>query len=454
MPTGIVNELEELTKKINEFLEQKKLFDIKRLVNDLHPADVAELMTFFDRNDQVVLFRLLKKDMAIAVFEQLDFERQENLLNSFTDDKVSEILNFMSPDDRTELLDELPAKVVKKLLYLLNPDQRNMASFLLGYRENSAGRIMNPGYIDLKENYTITQALERIRKLSPPEDMIYTAYVTDIQRHLIGTITLRDLILSPPEKKVTEIMDTDVVFVSTDDDQELVARNIQKYDLLSLPVVDHEQRLVGVVTVDDAIDIIEEEATEDIHRLAAIQTTEDEYLHSTVSQKVRNRILWLVALLLGGMVTSLIIQNQSALIQTVVSLSFFIPALINTGGNVGSQSTTIMVRGIALNQVDSRNIFKIALKESLVGSILGGLLGLVGFFRVILLRESSTIGVIVGFSIWVVVFVSNLIGIILPLFLKKMKFDPALSATPVITTIVDMIGVFLYFQIARIFIGF
>ncbi|OQA61359.1 MAG: Magnesium transporter MgtE [Candidatus Atribacteria bacterium ADurb.Bin276] len=454
MPTGIVNELEELTKKINEFLEQKKLFDIKRLVNDLHPADVAELMTFFDRNDQVVLFRLLKKDMAIAVFEQLDFERQENLLNSFTDDKVSEILNFMSPDDRTELLDELPAKVVKKLLYLLNPDQRNMASFLLGYRENSAGRIMNPGYIDLKENYTITQALERIRKLSPPEDMIYTAYVTDIQRYLIGTITLRDLILSPPEKKVTEIMDTDVVFVSTDDDQELVARNIQKYDLLSLPVVDHEQRLVGVVTVDDAIDIIEEEATEDIHRLAAIQTTEDEYLHSTVSQKVRNRILWLVALLLGGMVTSLIIQNQSALIQTVVSLSFFIPALINTGGNVGSQSTTIMVRGIALNQVDSRNIFKIALKESLVGSILGGLLGLVGFFRVILLRESSTIGVIVGFSIWVVVFVSNLIGIILPLFLKKMKFDPALSATPVITTIVDMIGVFLYFQIARIFIGF
>ena len=180
MPTGIVNELEELTKKINEFLEQKKLFDIKRLVNDLHPADVAELMTFFDRNDQVVLFRLLKKDMAIAVFEQLDFERQENLLNSFTDDKVSEILNFMSPDDRTELLDELPAKVVKKLLYLLNPDQRNMASFLLGYRENSAGRIMNPGYIDLKENYTITQALERIRKLSPPEDMIYTAYVTAV----------------------------------------------------------------------------------------------------------------------------------------------------------------------------------------------------------------------------------------------------------------------------------
>ena len=436
MPTGIVNEMELLSKNINELLEQKKLFDIKRLVNDLHPADVAELMTFFDRDNQVVLFRLLQKDMAIAVFEQLDFERQENLLNSFTDDKVSEILNYMSPDDLTELLDELPAKVVKKLLYLLNPDQRNMASLLLGYRENSAGRIMNPGYIDLKENYTIAQALERIRKLSPPEDMIYTAYVTDIQRHLIGIITLRDLILSTPEKKVTEIMDTDVVFVSTDDDQELVARNIQKYDLLSLPVVDHEHRLVGVVTVDDAIDIIEEEATEDIHRLAAIQTTEDEYLHSTVMQKVRNRILWLVALLLGGMVTSFIIQNQSALIQTVVSLSFFIPALINTGGNVGSQSTSIMVRGIALNEVDSRNIFKIALKESLVGSILGGLLGLVGFFRVLLLRESS------------------MIGIIIPLFLKKMKFDPALSATPVITTIVDMIGVFLYFQIARIFIGF
>ncbi|HCU22508.1 MAG TPA: magnesium transporter, partial [Candidatus Atribacteria bacterium] len=200
--------------------------------------------------------------------------------------------------------------------------------------------------------------------------------------------------------------------------------------------------------------IIEEEATEDIHRLAAIQITEDEYLHSSVMQKVRNRLFWLVALLLGGMVTSFVIQNQSALIQTVVSLSFFIPALIDTGGNVGSQSTTIMVRGIALNEVDSRNIFTIALKESLVGSFLGGLLGLVGFFRVVILREPAIIGIIVGLAIWVVVFVSNLIGIVLPLFLKKLKFDPALSATPLITTIVDVIGVFLYFQIARLFLKF
>jgi magnesium transporter len=454
MPTGTMNEMEELQQRINELMEKKKFFEIKGLINDLHPADVAELMTFFDRDNQVVLFRLLKKDMAIGVFEQLDFEHQENLLNSFTDDKVSEILNVMSPDDRTELFDELPAKVVKKLLFLLNPDQRNMTSILLGYRENSAGRIMNPGYIDLKEYYTIDQALERIRKLSPPEDMIYTAYVTDYQRHLIGTVTLRDLVLSPPEKAVDDIMNTDIIFVKTDDDQELVARTIQKYDLLSIPVVDHEQRLVGVVTVDDAIDIIEEEATEDIHRLAAIQTTEDEYLHSSIMQKVRNRLFWLVALLLGGMVTSFVIQNQSALIQTVVSLSFFIPALIDTGGNVGSQSTTIIVRGIALNEVDSRNIFKIIITESLIGSLLGGLLGLVGFFRVVLLREPVIIGIIVGLAIWVVVFVSNLLGMILPLLLKKLKFDPALSATPVITTIVDIIGVFLYFQIARLFLGF
>ena len=453
MPTGTMNEMEELQQRINELMEKKKFFEIKGLINDLHPADVAELMTFFDRDNQVVLFRLLKKDMAIGVFEQLDFEHQENLLNSFTDDKVSEILNVMSPDDRTELFDELPAKVVKKLLFLLNPDQRNMTSILLGYRENSAGRIMNPGYIDLKEHYTIDQALERIRKLTPPEDMIYTAYVTDYQRHLIGTVTLRDLVLSPPEKAVDDIMNTDIIFVKTDDDQELVARTIQKYDLLSIPVVDHEQRLVGVVTVDDAIDIIEEEATEDIHRLAAIQTTEDEYLHSSIMQKVRNRLFWLVALLLGGMVTSFVIQNQSALIQTVVSLSFFIPALIDTGGNVGSQSTTIIVRGIALNEVDSRNIFKI-ITESLIGSLLGGLLGLVGFFRVVLLREPVIIGIIVGLAIWVVVFVSNLLGMILPLLLKKLKFDPALSATPVITTIVDIIGVFLYFQIARLFLGF
>jgi len=435
-------------------LEQKKFFEIKELINDLHPADVAELMTFFDRDNQVILFRLLKKDMAIGVFEQLDFEHQENLLNSFTDDKVSEILNVMSPDDRTELFDELPAKVVKKLLFLLNPDQRKMASILLGYRENSAGRIMNPGYIDLKEHYTVDQALDRIRKLSPPEDMIYTAYVTDHQRHLIGTVTLRDLVLSSPEKTMKNIMNTDIIFVTTDDDQELVARTIQKYDVLSLPVVDHEQRLVGVVTVDDAIDIIEEEATEDIHRLAAIQTTEDEYLHNSLMQKVRNRLFWLIALLLGGMATSFVIQYQSALIQTVVSLSFFIPALIDTGGNVGSQSTAIMVRGIALKEVDSRNIFKIIIVESLIGSLLGGMLGLVGFLRVFLLREPVLIGIIVGLAIWVVVFVSNLLGMVLPLLLKKLKFDPALSATPVITTIVDVIGVFLYFQIARIFIGF
>ena len=454
MPAGTINEMEELQQKINELLEQKKFFEIKELINDLHPADVAELMTFFDRDDQVVLFRLLKKDMAIGVFEQLDFEHQENLLNSFTDDKVSEILNVMSPDDRTELFDELPAKVVKKLLFLLNPDQRKMASILLGYRENSAGRIMNPGYIDLKEHYTVDQALDRIRKLSPPEDMIYTAYVTDHQRHLIGTVTLRDLVLSSPEKTMKDIMNTDIIFVTTDDDQELVARTIQKYDVLSLPVVDHEQRLVGVVTVDDAIDIIEEEATEDIHRLAAIQTTEDEYLHNSLMQKVRNRLFWLIALLLGGMATSFVIQYQSALIQTVVSLSFFIPALIDTGGNVGSQSTAIMVRGIALKEVDSRNIFKIIIVESLIGSLLGGMLGLVGFLRVFLLREPVLIGIIVGLAIWVVVFVSNLLGMVLPLLLKKLKFDPALSATPVITTIVDVVGIFLYFQIARIFLKF
>ena len=454
MTTGVTNDLEEFIVRVDELLKEKKFFEIKTLLNELHPTNVAVLMTSFDYEDQVLLFRLLKKDMAIEVFEQTDFEQQEKLLSRFTDDRVADILNNMSPDDRTELLDELPAKVVGKILRLLSPDQRNLACLLLGYRENSAGRIMNPKYVDLKESFTLSQALERIRRIAPPEDMIYTPYVIDIQRHLIGIVTLRDLILSPPDQMVSEIMDTDVIFVTTDDDQEKVARTIQKYDLLAIPVVDHEKRLVGVVTVDDAIDIIEEETTEDIHRLAAIRTTEDEYLHSGIGQKIRNRFLWLAILLIGGMITSFVIQNQSNLIQTIVALSFFIPALIDTGGNVGSQSTTVMVRGLALNEIDSKNLTRIALSEALVGSVLGGLLGVIGFLRVIVLNESLMVGFIVGFSIWIVVFISNLIGIFLPLLLRKLKFDPALSATPVITTIVDVVGIFIYFQIARWFIGF
>ncbi|BER92903.1 magnesium transporter [Atrimonas thermophila] len=439
---------------IEELLERNALNELKNSINTLHPADIAELMSFLDSQKQVVVFRLLRKDLAIEVFEQLDFEQQENLLQSFTDERVAEILNQMSPDDRMELFDELPAKIVKKFLGLLNPEQRNIVATMLGYPENSAGRIMNPHMVDLKEYYTVEQSLQRIRQLSPPEELAYTAYVIDAERHLLGRVTLRELVLAKPETVIRDIMKKDIVYVFTHDDQEKAAQIIQKYDLLAVPVVDSEKRLVGVITVDDAIDIIEEEATEDIHRLAAIRTTEDEYLHAPLWNKVKNRFIWLAVLLVGGTMTSFVMQGFSEIIQAIVALSFFVPMLIDTGGNVGSQSTTVMVRGIAVGEIEKRNIWKIVFSEILIGGILGILLSFIAILRVIFLKESLLIGIIVGTAVFSIVFVSNLVGIFLPVLFKKLKMDPAISATPVITTLVDVIGVFIYFKIAQAFLHF
>ncbi|MCX7731029.1 MAG: magnesium transporter [Candidatus Caldatribacterium sp.] len=440
--------------RIVGLLEEGRYNEVKQEVNVLHPADIAELMGLVDSQKQVMLFRLLKKDLAIAVFEQLDFEHQENLLRHFTDEKVAEILNQMSPDDRMELFDELPAKVVKKLLNLLEPAQRDIAASMLGYPENSAGRIMNPRVVDLKEYYTVEQALKRFRRLNPPEELSYTAYVTDAQRRLLGQVSLRDLVLADPESQIGEIMNREVIFVSTDDDQEKVAQIIQKYDLVAVPVVDREGRLVGAVTVDDAIDIIEAEATEDIHRLAAIRTTEDEYLRAPLWRKIKNRFIWLAVLLIMGTLTSFVMQGFSSIIQAVVALSFFVPMLIDTGGNVGSQSTTVVVRGLAVGELEGKTLWKVVLTETLIGGILGILLGVIGVIRVVFLRESPLIGLVVGCSIFVIVFVSNLIGVFLPVLFKKMRLDPAIAATPVITTIVDIIGVLIYFRIAQAFLRF
>ncbi|MDI3543638.1 MAG: magnesium transporter [Candidatus Atribacteria bacterium] len=445
----IKKDIYELAEEISSLLEEGRYSEAKKQVNSLHPVDVAEVIASLDTRKQVLVFRLLNKNQAIAVFEQLDFEQQENLLRHFTDEGVAQILNQMSPDDRTELFDELPAKVVKKFLNLLEPAQRNIAASMLGYPENSAGRIMSPHIIDLKEFYTVEQALNRIRRLNPPEELAYTAYVIDAERHLRGIATLRNLVLASPEEQVGEIMNRDFVFVFTDDDQEKAAQIIQKYDLLAVPVVDQEGRLVGAVTIDDAIDIIEAEATEDLHRLAAIVTTEDEYLRAPARQKIKSRFLWLAILLVMGTFTSFVMQNFENVLQSVIALSFFIPMLTDAGGNVGSQSTTLVVRELALGKLEGRYLWKMILSEALIGGVLGVLLGIVAMARVVFLRESLLLGLVLAISVGIIVFISNLIGIFLPILFKKIKLDPAIAATPVITTIVDIIGVFIYLQIAQ-----
>lgn len=438
-----------LTGEIADLLEEGRYSEVKRRVSLLHPVDVAEIIASLDVQKQVLLFRLLKKDQAIAVFEQLDFEQQENLLHHFTDEWVAKILNQMSPDDRMELFDELPAKVVKKFLNLLEPEQRNIAASMLGYPENSAGRIMSPHVIDLKEFYTVEQALSRIRRLNPPEELAYTAYVIDAERHLLGILTLRDLILASPEERVGDIMSRDFVFVFTDDDQEKAAQIVQKYDLFSVPVVDREGRLVGAVTIDDVIDVMEAEATEDLHRLAAIVTTEDEYLRAPLGKKIKSRFLWLAILLIMGTFTSFVMQSFEGILQAAVALSFFIPMLTDTGGNVGSQSTAVVVRELALGRIEGPSLWKMIFSEALIGGILGILLGIVAVARVIFLRESLLLGLVLAISVWIIVFISNLVGVFLPVLFKKMKLDPAIAATPVITTIVDIIGVFMYLEIAQ-----
>lgn len=448
------NELRQLIRtQLQMLLEQDNLQGAKALLIPVQPVDIAEAIEGLPESMQVIAFRLLSKTEAIEVYEHLDYSVQQALIEEFKRQEVLDVVDKMSPDDRARLFDELPAKVVKRLLEQLSPSERAATNLLLGYEEDTAGRIMTPEYISLKEHLTVAQTLQRIRSLAKSSEIVYYLYVTDASRRLTGIVSLRDLVVSEPETVLGDIMTRDVVYVHTDTDQEEVARLIQRYDLLALPVVDREQRLVGVVTVDDVIDILEQETTEDIYALGGVQAAGDNYFQTNLVTVARKRVVWLFVLLLTNTATSAIIRAQESILQQVVALAAFIPLLTGTGGNVGAQSSTVVIRGLNTDEIKTMGTGQVILREALAGALLGSILGSVATVWAYLLEQNLSVAVSVGASLVAIAVLASVAGSALPFMFRSLGLDPALMSAPFITTAVDVLGVLIYFNTARIILG-
>ncbi len=442
--------MEEFVQTVKELLETQQWQRLKALLAPKNPNDLATIFAEFEPPERAVLFRLLEKQEAVEVFEHLPLEEQQELLGSFKQEQLREIVEHMSPDDRASLLDELPAKVAKRLLALLTPEEREATALLLGYGENTAGRIMTPEYIDLKSFVTVAQALEKIRRVGLDKETIYYCYVTDEQRRLIGTVSLRQLVLADPGVKVGDLMEKDVIFAHTDEDQEEVARKIQKYDLLALPVVDREDRLVGIVTHDDILDIVQEEATEDIYRLGGISVPEYRYFKASSLYVIGMRLIWVLPMILAENINGYFIGQRTHLMQSVIYLAAFIPLVMSTGGNVGSQTASVFVRGLALREITKENAFYLLFREMWIGVVLGISLGIFGLAWAYWLQHNFWVALTVGMALTLNAILTAFLGAFWPLLFSRLGFDPALVSGPLISTAMDVLGLLIYFEIAML----
>jgi magnesium transporter len=435
-------------------LEQGNLQEAKQMLVPVQPVDIAEAIEGLPEAMQAIAFRLLSKAEAIEVYEYLDSGVQQSLIEEFKRQEVLDIVDKMSPDDRARLFDELPAKVVRRLVEQLTPGERQSTALLLGYEADTAGRIMTPEYISLTETLTVGETLERIRSLARVTETIYYLYVTDGARSLTGIVSLRDLVTGQPDQTLGELMTRDVVYVYTDTDQEEVARLIQRYDFLAVPVVDREQRLVGIITVDDVIDIMEKETTKDIYALGGgVQSGGDNYFQTNLLTVARKRVVWLFVLLLTNTVTGTIIRSQEAILQQVVTLAAFIPLLTGTGGNVGAQSSTVVIRGLNTDEIRDLGVLQVVLREVMAGALLGAILGGVATGWAYWLQGNLAVAFSVGVSLFAIAVLASIAGSALPFLFRSFGLDPALMSAPFITTAVDVLGVLIYFNIAKFVLG-
>ncbi|MGF1491070.1 MAG: magnesium transporter [Microcoleaceae cyanobacterium] len=449
-------ELRELVRsQLQVLLEHGDLQAAKAILVPVQPADIADAIEGLPETMQVIAFRLLSKDEAIEVYEQLDSVVQQSLCEKFKRQEVIDIVDKMSPDDRAKLFDELPASVVRRLVSQLSPSERQSTALLLGYEAGTAGRMMTPEYISLKEHYSVSQSLERIRSLAQATETIYSLYVTDSDRRLTGILSLRDLVTAQLDQTIGEIMNRDLVCVQTGTDQEEAARIIQRYDFLAVPVVDSEQRLVGIITVDDVLDILQEETTEDIYALSGVQAEGDNYFQASLITVARRRVIWLLVLLLTNSVTGSILKTQQDIIEQVVALSFFIPLLTGTGGNVGAQSSTVVIRGMNTDEIRGMGTLQVIWREGLAGAILGLILGILAtiWANVFVVRGQLPVAIAVGISLVAVSILASVSGSAFPFLFRALKLDPALMSAPFITTAVDVLGVLIYFTIARLILS-
>jgi len=420
----------------------------------LTSLDASEIALILDdlseKEDIIALFRLLPKNLAVQVFDLLDTSKKHGLLTFFTEVNSQVVLEAMEPDDRAELLEEVPAIIARRLLRLLSPQEREKTLKLLGYQDDTAGRVMNPDFIDFHDELNVSQALERIREQARTRETAYELYVVDNQRRLLGKVSLTDLVLTGPDQKISSIMKPSPISVFTSTNQEQVAKILREHDLSTVPVVDSENRLVGIVTLDDVIDIVEEEATEDIYRFGAVPGTERGYFTSRILGVVRKRVVWLFLLILVTTITASLIASHGELLGEIVILAAFIPLLIGTGGNVGAQSATVVIRGLATGEISPRRYLSIVLREARVGVVLGLVLGLVVLIWSYFLGRDLHVAAVVSVSLVAISIMATLTGGALPFVFRLFKIDPALVSAPFITTVMDIFGLGIYFLIANL----
>lgn len=439
-----------MLESVEELLNQKKYKEVKDELNKLNSSDVAELLeNIADPKEIIKVFRLINKDNAAEVFAYLPVEEETEIISLLTDREAVSLLDDMYADDAVDMLEEMPSNVVKRLLQKCTRDKRDIINKLLNYPENSAGSIMTVEYAELKENLTIKKAIEILRKEIEYYETINTCFVVNTERKLIGYIHLKDIICAELDDLVKDIVQKDVIFCRTTDDQEEAARMFQKYDLTAMPVVDSEDRMVGIITIDDIVDVLQQENTEDIEKMAAITPTHKPYFKVGIFETWKARIPWLLLLMVSATFTGKIIQHYEVALASYVILTSFIPMLMDTGGNAGSQASVTIIRGLSLYEIDFKDIFKVIWKEMRVALLCGITLAAANVIKLLLIdRVTFQISLIVSLTLLCTIFISKLIGSSLPLFAKKIGFDPAVMASPFITTIVDACSLIIYFQIA------
>lgn len=439
--------------EIVELLEQNKLAELKEILINENPIDIADVFEDFPKEKYLIIFKLLPKDFSSEVFSYLSPEKQQDVIENITDDEIKFIVEDMYLDDTVDFIEEMPANIVDKILKNTSSDKRKLINQMLKYPENSAGSVMTVEYISFKDNYTVKQAIEYYRKVAIDKEETDICFVTDTKKKLVGIISLKTLILSKDDSYIQDEMDTNFVSVLTLDDQEEIAALFRKYDLTTMPVVDHEDRLVGVITVDDIVDVIDQENTEDIQKMAAMNPSDEEYLKESVVSLAKHRILWLLVLMISATFTGLVIKKYEDILQSAVYLATFIPMLMDTGGNAGSQSATLVIRGIALEEIEFSDIFKVIWKELRVSILVGFILSAVNFIRIYYFTRSGLeTSLVVAISMLLTVIMAKVIGGVLPLVAKSLKIDPAIMASPLITTIVDTAALIIFFKLSVIFL--
>jgi len=439
---------------IRELLETKQYTSLRQKIADMNTADIAAVMDEMEEEELLEIFRILPKSMAADVFSYLEVESQQYIITRLSVKEAGGIIDNLMADDATDLLEEMPANVVKKLLASASPETRRDINHLLQYPEDSAGSIMTVEYVDLKENMTVEDAVARIRKVGLDSETINICYVLDATRKLVGTVALRYLLISPSDAVIGDIMHENVVYINTLMDQEEVARQFQKYDFIAMPVVDNEERLVGIITVDDVVDILQEEATEDMEMMAAVMPSDKPYMKTGVWETWKKRMPWLLLLMISATFSGSILTTFEDALQKCAVLIAYIPMLMSSGGNAGEQSSVTIIRGLSLQEIEFKDAYKVIWKEVRVAMLCGLTLAIANFAKLIWFDGIDIlVAVVICITLVMTILAAKLVGCVLPMLAKKVGFDPAVMASPFITTIVDIISLLVYFKVATLLLG-